>query len=119
MGVQPEGDIIVRFRAGKEREAGAKPRPLIVQVTDDETRVSLLRNAPKLARAEETKRIYVSPDLTPQQRDEERKKEVELQEKADKQTKEKKGGEGKKFVVVGTRGKRRIIEVEDRGQQRQ
>ena len=119
MGVQPEGDIIVKFRAGRECEAGAKPRPLIVQLTDDETRVSLLRNAPKLARVEETKRIYVAPDLTPQQREEERKKEVELKEKAAKKTEEVKNGGGtRKYVVVGARG-RRIIDVEDRELPRQ
>ena len=47
MGVQVSGEIAVRQRSGKPRE-GAKPRPLIVKVTDDETRVSILRNAHRL-----------------------------------------------------------------------
>ena len=48
MGVQVSGEIAVRQRSGKPREEGAKPRPLIVKVTDDETRVSILRNAHRL-----------------------------------------------------------------------
>ena len=119
MGVQPEGEIIVKFRAGKEREEGAKPRPLIVQLSDDETRMSFLRNAPKLSRVDETRRIYIAPDLTPQQRKEEWKRETELKEEAARRTEEEKNGGGtKRWVVVGARGRRRVVDVDGREPQR-
>ena len=119
MGVEPQGDITVKFRAGRAREEGAKPRPLIVKLSDDETRVSFLRNAPKLSRIAETRRIYIAPDLTPQQQQEERKKEAELKEQAEKKNKEEKNGGTRKWVVVGARGRRKVIDVEDRDPQNQ
>ena len=112
MGVQVNGDLTVKFRAGKKREAGEKPRPLIVKVADDETRVSIFRNAPRLSRMDETKRVFFAPDLTWQQREEERKNENALKEEAARKSEEAKNGGGEKwFRVVGARGKRRIVEV--------
>ena len=119
MGVKPEGDILVKFRAGKVREEGAKPRPLIVQLTDDETRVNFLRNAPKLARKDETRRIYIAPDLTPQQRKEEWQKETELKEEAARMTAAKNGVGTKRWVVVGGRGRRKVVEADEREPRRQ
>ena len=49
IGVQTEGQITVKYRAGRSREAGAKPRPIVVKVADAETRVRFLRNAHKLS----------------------------------------------------------------------
>ena len=117
MGVQPQGEITVKFRAGKPREEGAKPRPLIVRLPDDETQLRFLSNAPKLSRVEEMKRIYIAPDLTPQQRDQDKKKEIELKEDAAKRTEAEKNG--KIWIVVGARGQRRLVNVVPRDPQRQ
>ena len=114
LGVQVKGDVAVKFRAGKKREVGEKPRPMIVNVSDDETRVSILRNAPRLSRIQETRKVFFAPDLTWQQREEERKNENALKEEVAKKTEEAKNGGGEKwFRVVGARGRRRIIEVDE------
>ena len=76
-----QGKVEVKHRAGRQREEGAKPRPVIVKAEDGEMRDKLLRNARKLSTMEETKRVYIAPDLTPQQREEDRKKEASLREK--------------------------------------
>ena len=115
MGVKPEGEITIKYRAGRLREAGAKPRPVVVKVADDETRMRFLRNAPKLSRVEETRRVYIAPDLTPQQQKEDREKETTLKEEAAKKSEEaKNGGETKRWIVVGGRGRRRVIQVEEK-----
>ena len=120
MGVQPQGEIMVKYRAGRPREEGAKPRPLIVKLSDDETRLRFLSNAPKLSRIEATRHIFLAPDLTPQQREEDRKKENELKEEAAKKTEaEKNGGGEKTWIVVGVRGRRRVAEAFQRDRRRQ
>ena len=110
MGVQVNGDIIVKFRAGRQREEGARPRPLVVKVMDDETRSKIFQNAPRLSRDEQTRRIFISPDLTPQQREEDQKAELARKDDAAKRTEDAKN-EGKrvKFLVVGARGRRRVV----------
>lgn len=115
LGVTVAGDVTVKFRAGKKRGEGEKPRPVIVKIDDDETRLSIFRNAPRLSRMDETKRVFFAPDLTWQQREEDRKNETALKEEAARKSEEaKNGGRGKKYIVVGARGRRRIIEVDDR-----
>ena len=115
LGVNVKGDVSVKFRAGKRRGDGDKPRPVIVRVDDDETRMSIFKNAPRLSRMDETKRVFFAPDLTWQQREEERKNELTLKEEAAKKTEEaKNGGRGKWYRVVGARGRRRIVEVDER-----
>ena len=47
VGVEAEGKLEVKFRAGKK---GEKPRPMIVKVADEEVRERLLRNARELAK---------------------------------------------------------------------
>ena len=111
---QKAGEIEVRFRAGKKStESGARPRPLIVKVNDDETRERIHRDARKLARAPETKNVFVAQDLTWAQREEAKKEEKRLREEADRKTEEarKEGKEGK-FLVVGQRGRRRVVWTE-------
>ena len=112
MGVETQGEFTIKYRAGRPRPEGAKARPVIINVADDEVRVNILRNAPKLARKEETKRIYIAQDLTQQQQAEDRKNEIKLKEEASKKMEEEKnGGGGRKWIVVGGRGRRRIIGV--------
>ena len=118
--VRVEGEIAVKRRAGMEREEGAKPRPLIVRVTDDETRERIFRNARLLAHEERTKKVFISQDLTRQQREDDRKAEVEMKAEAVRRTEEAvKAGRKVKFVVVGARGRRRVVPklVEEQQQQ--
>ena len=89
---------------------------MIVKVSDDETRQKLLANARRLARKEEWKTVYVSPDLTWQQREEAREEEKKLRVEAERRTEEAKnaGRTGGKFVMVGPRGRRRLVWREER-----
>ena len=107
-------DMEIKFRAGKKREEGERPRPLIVKINDDEKRDKIRKNARLLARSDDWKSVFVSEDLTWQQREEARKQEKELREEADRKTEvaKKKGKQGK-FRVVGPRGRRRVVYVED------
>ena len=102
---------MVKFWAGRKVE-GARARPLIVKVPDDETREKLFRSAPRLARNDATRRVFLARDLTYQQREEQRKVERELEDEAKKKTEEEKNGGGRgRYVVVGARGRRRIIRI--------
>ena len=93
-----------------EREEGAKPRPLIVRVTDDETRERIFRNAGLLSQEERTKKVFISQDLTWQQREEDRKAEVERKEDAARRTEQAKNkGRKGRYMVVGGRGRRRVV----------
>ena len=115
IGVEVNGEVDVKFRAGKKREDG-KPRPMIVKVEDEETRQKIFANARRLARKEEWKRVFVSPDLTWKQREEAREEERKMRIEAEKKTEEAKnsGRVGGKFVLVGPRGKRRFAWREER-----
>ena len=116
IGVELKGEVNVRFRAGKRSEDPMKPRPLIVKVVDEETRQKLLENARKLARSAEWKRVFISHDLTYQQREEARQEERKLKEEAERKTQEAKNeGRGGMYVVVGQRGRRRVEWREERG----
>ena len=116
IGVELKGAVEVKFRAGKKKEGEEKPRPMVVWVEDEETRSKLLSNARRLARKEEWRRVYLSPDLTWQQREEARKEELKLREEADRKTEEAKneGRGGGRFAVVGPRGRRRVVWREER-----
>ena len=106
------GELEVKFRAGKKNDAAnSKPRPMIVRVEDDETRENILRNARRLAREEEWKTVFVSEDLTWKQREEAKAAEKKLREEAEKKTEKAKneGKSGGKYVVVGPRGRRRVV----------
>ena len=110
IGVEIKGEVEVKFRAGKKREDG-KPRPMIVRVDDDETRQKLLSQARRLARKEEWRKVFVSPDLTWQQREEAREEEKKLRLEAERKTEEAKNeGRGNgRFVLAGPRGRRRLV----------
>ena len=117
IGVEVEGKMEVKFRAGKKVENG-KARPLIVRFEKDETREQLLTHARRLARKDEWRNVFVSPDLTWKQREEARQEEKKLREEADRKTEQAKN-EGRtdgRYAVVGQRGRRRIVWWEDREQ---
>ena len=115
VGVEVKGVVEVKYRAGKKNEDG-RPRPMIVKVEDEETRAKLLSNARRLAGKEAWRRVFVSPDLTWQQREEAREEERKLRREAERKNDEAKnaGRTGGKFVVIGQRGKRRIVWREER-----
>ena len=107
---------MVKYRAGKPREEGEKPRPLIVRLSDDETREKILSKASRLARSQRFGKVFVWKDLTKQQREEDQKTEKALKEEAAKKTEQAKNeGRRVKFVVVGARGRRHVVEKEDGG----
>ena len=89
---------------------------MIVRLEDDETRQKLLANARRLARKEEWRRVFVSPDMTWQQREEAREEEKKLRAEAEKKTEEAKnsGRTGGRFMVVGPKGRRRLAWREER-----
>ena len=112
IGVAVEGEVDPRYRAGKKNGDG-RPRPMIVRIEKDETRERLLANARRLARKEAWKKVFISPDMTYQQREQVKAEEKKLQEEVNKKTDESKNeGRGEKFIVVGRRGERHIIRVE-------
>ena len=105
------GAVEVQFRAGRKGEEPlTKPRPLIIKVTDDETREKIHKNARRLSQVPEYRRVFIAQDLTWAQREEGRKIERELREEAERKTAEA-AAQGKrgKFLVVGQRGRRRLV----------
>ena len=113
---EEEGKVEVKFRAGKKTEGG-KPRPLILRLGDSGIREKMLRNARELGRKEEWRKVFLAPDLTYKQREEAKEEERKLREEADQRTTEAKN-EGRtegRFVVVGPRGRRRVVWWEERG----
>ena len=115
IGVEVQGVVEVQFHAGRKRNENGKPRPTIVKIEDGETREKVLDNAQQLARKDGWADVFVAPDMTPKQREQSRKDEDELREKATKQTEEAKNeGRKGKFVVVGRRGRRRLMWWEER-----
>ena len=111
IGVDLKTEVEVKFRAGKMNEGdGLRPRPLIVRIADDEVRERIFREARNLSRIPRLKSVFVAQDLTWAQREEARKEEKELRELAEKKTEEaKKEGKKGKFLVVGQRGRRRMV----------
>ena len=112
IGVEIKGLIEVKFRAGKKDETEGKIRPMIVKMTDEETRAKMLDNARKLGRKENWKKVFLSPDLTWKQREEARNEEKRLKDDAEKRNEEAAKNEGAnegKWVVVGKRGARMVV----------
>ena len=108
-----EGETEVRFRAGKKREDG-KPRPLIVKFKEEETKEKVLSGARKLARKDEWKNVFLAQDLTAKQREEDRKKEEERKREAEEKTaKAREEGKEGKWIVVGKRGRRKVVWKEE------
>ena len=113
IGVEPQGLIEVQYRAGRVK--GERPRPTIVKVEDDETREKLMDNARKLARKDGWKDVFIALDMTPAQREESKRAEAQLRESAAKQTEEAiTAGKKGKWVVVGRRGRRKLMWWEER-----
>lgn len=107
--VETKGEVMVKYRAGKIREDG-KGRPMVVKVKEDEEREKILSHARKLSGKPEWKSVFISPDMTWEQREEEKKVEKRLREEAEKKTEDaKKDGKTGGYIVVGRRGARRVV----------
>ena len=106
------GEIEPKYRAGRKQDGG-KPRPLVVKISDDETREKILQNARYLGRKDDDwKSVFVALDLTNKERDEAKKKEDKMREEAKKRTEEEaKNGTrtGGRYVVAGMRGRERWL----------
>ena len=113
--VEIAGEVEILFRAGK-KEGASKPRPIVVKVHDDETREALKRKAYLLGRKDAWKGVFVAPDLTRKQREEARKKEMELREEADRLNEIAKndGRTGGSHRVKTIKGERKVVWWEDR-----
>ena len=60
----------------------------------------------------------MAPDMTWKQREEAKKEETEMKEEAERKTEEaKKDGKRGKFVVIGRRGRKRMVWWEERERQ--
>ena len=116
MGVEVKGVIVRKFRAGKKDETKGKGRPMIVKIEDEETRAKIIANARRLSKDANWKNVYVSQDMTFKQREEARKEEARLKAEAEaKNESETDTGKPGKWIVVGPRGRRRIVFSELRG----
>ena len=109
-----EGEMEVKFRAGKKAEGpDSRPRPLIISIKDDEVRERIMRDARKLSKIPQMKTVYVATDMTWAQREEARRMEKELREEAERKTQELRNEQKNgRFIVVGPRGKRRLVRTE-------
>ena len=109
--VEIVGEIEPKYRAGKKPEAGGRPRPLVVKISDRETREKILQQARFLGRSDEWKNVYVGLDLSAKEREEARKKEEKMKDEAKRKTDEeaKNGRTGGRYVVAGMRGRERWL----------
>ena len=85
--VEIVGEIEPKYRAGKKLDGGGKPRPLVVKVSDKETREQLLQKARFLGRNDQWKNVFVALDLTSKEREDARKKEEKMKEEANRSPK--------------------------------
>ena len=106
-----DGEVEVKFRAGKKKEGDeAKSRPLIIRVKDSDKREKLLENSHRLKRKPEWTKVFISPDMTAKEREDDRKKEEERKKEAEEKTKTAQDeGKNGKWMVVGRRGRRRVV----------
>ena len=109
-----EGEVEIKFRAGRKgEEPNPRPRPLIVKFKSEECREKTLRDARKLSRSENMKTVFIATDMTWAQREEARKMEKEIREEAERKNEEaKKEGKNGRWIVVGPRGRRRLVWTE-------
>ena len=115
MEVALEGGVEVEFRAGRKvEEEGARPRPLIIRIANDEARAKMLRNSGRLSRVDDWKRVFVAPEMSKDQREAAKQEEKARKGEAARLTQEAKDEErAVRYIVVGRGKSRRIIEIKD------
>lgn len=80
-------EIVEAVRLGKKeenvREDERKPRPLLVKISEVEKKWEIIKNAKKLkdTRKENYRRVFISPDLTPKERAEDKELREQLKQK--------------------------------------
>ena len=121
--VTVEDGVEVKWRAGKKEDG--KVRPLIIKVSNDETRKKMMSNARFLKRRDGWEKIFIDQDLTKKQREEGKLEEERLKKEAEERNAEKNGEEeeeeeGKegKWIVVGRRGKQRIVRAKEKAKEK-
>ena len=87
-----------------------KVRPLIISFDTPQMRDKVILNAKKLSGKDKFKKVYLAPDLTKRQREDDAAKEAELKAEANAKNEDLSDEEKNSFEyrVVGPRGKRRI-----------
>ena len=96
-----EGSILKCIRLGKEREPGDRPRPMKIEFCDQNTKHAVLRAKNKLSQSEHFKSIYISPELT----DDQRKSEFEMRKECRDRNQK-----GEKVVIY----RHKIVTAEER-----
>ena len=78
--VADQNDIVHVLRMGKRNDAAVKPRLLRVILSSIEKKSNILTNAPKLKKSgnQSIKKLYITPDMTPKEMEEDTKIRKEL-----------------------------------------
>lgn len=75
-------EIVKTVRLGRKRDDN-KPRVLLVTLSDFGDKRYVLRNARNLRQSDEWSDVFISPDLTPQEREAGRNLRAELKQRRD------------------------------------
>lgn len=100
----------VKHRAGKPNADKNKPRPLIVNLESVAKKDVILSKARNLKGKLNYTKVFIAPDWTKRQREDDRLKEDKLKKEAEDKNKERTEDEENEFFwkVVGPKGKRRV-----------
>ena len=100
----------VKHRAGKPTGDKAKPRPLIINFDSTPMKEKVMDKAKNLKGKEKFAKVFLSPDLTKRQRENEKAKEESLKKEAEEKNRQLTEEEKAEFFwkVVGPKGKRRV-----------
>jgi hypothetical protein len=80
-----EGDVVEPVRLGKGTQVGTRPRMLRVTVKSEDKKKEILRKAPELNAnvRDQAKRVYINPDYTQKQREQQKKLRDEKKRRTD------------------------------------
>ena len=76
-------DVIAVTRIGKKNNAGASVRPLLVKVKDERTKWFIISKGNMLKQSKDWEGIYMAPDLTQNERKQEKKLKEDLKKRRD------------------------------------
>ena len=79
-----KGEMEKQYRAGRWIADSERPRPLVVKLADNKDRELIYKNARKLARSDQWKKVFIAPDMTKKQRAEDKRQEMERKSDAEK-----------------------------------
>jgi hypothetical protein len=80
-----EGEVVEPVRLGKGTQVGTRPRMLRVTVKSEDKKKEILRKAPELNAniRDQAKRVYINPDYTQKQREQQKKLRDEKKRRTD------------------------------------